>query len=57
MTLAGHLFVLVKVISLLASSLTTDLQGGGGGVYVTPSEGVKERDKIKLSYIQAFMSF
>ena len=56
MTLAGHLFVLVKVISLLAPSLTTDLQGGGG-VYVTPSEGVKERDKIKLSYIQAFMSF
>ena len=29
----------------------------GGGGYVTPSEGVKERDKIKLSYIQAFMSF
>ena len=22
---------------------------------VTPSEGVKERDKIKLSYIQVFM--
>ena len=55
MTLAGHLLVLVKVISLLAPSLTTDLQGGG--VYVTPSEGVKERDKIKLSYIQVFMSF
>ena len=55
------MFVLVKVISLLAPSLTTDLQlttgMGGGGVDATPSEGVKEREKIKLSYIQAFMSF
>ena len=56
------MFVLVKVISLLAPSLTTDLQlttgiGGGEGVDATPSEGVKEREKIKLSYIQAFMSF
>ena len=53
------MFVLVKVISLLAPGLITDLQGGagGGGVEVTPSEGVKERDEIKLSYIQASMSF
>ena len=54
------MFVLVKVISLLAPGLITDLQGGaggGGGVDVTPSEGVKERDEIKLSYIQASMSF
>ena len=36
-----YLFVLVKVIFLLASSLTADLQGGGGGkggVDATPSE-------------------
>ena len=32
-------------------------RGGGGGVDATRSEGVKEREKIKLSYVQAFMSF
>ena len=36
---------------------TNNGDGGGEGVDATPSEGVKEREKIKLSYIQAFMSF
>ena len=59
----GHIFVCFSKSNFFAGTkfnngLTTNNgDGGGEGVDATPSEGVKEREKIKLSYIQAFMSF
>ena len=51
----GHIFVCFSKSNFFAG---TKFNNGltRGGVDATPSEGVKER-KIKLSYIQAFMSF
>ena len=61
MTLAGHIFVYFSESNFFAGAKFNNglIRGGGGGrgVDATPSEGVKERDKIKLSYIQVFMSF
>ena len=61
MTLAGHIFVYFSKSNFFAGAKFNNgliREGRGGrGVDATPSEGVKERDKIKLSYIQVFMSF
>ena len=61
MILAGHTFVCFSKSNFFAGAKFNNgvTRGGGGGVggVVTPNEGVKERYKIKSSYIQPFMSF
>ena len=59
MILAGHTFVCFSKSNFFAGAKFNNgvTRGEGGWVDVTPSEGVKERDKIKSSYIQPFMSF
>ena len=53
----GHIFVCFSKSNFFAGTKFKNGLTKGGGVDATPSEGVKEREKIKLSYIQAFMSF
>ena len=57
MILAGHTFVCFSKSNFFAGTKFNNGLTRGGGVDATPSEGVKERDKIKSSYIQPFMSF
>ena len=55
MTLAEHIFVCFSKSNFFAGTKFNN--GLTRGVDATPSEGVKEIEKIKLSYIQALMSF
>ena len=59
MILVGHTFACFSKSNFFAGAKFNNgvTRGGGGGVDVTPSEGVQESDKIKSSYIQPFMSF
>ena len=61
MILAGHTFVCFSKSNFFAGAKFNNgvTRGGGGGGWVdgTPTEGVKERVKIKSSYIEPFMSF
>ena len=59
MTLGGHIFVCLSKSNFFVDVKFNNglTRWGGGGMDATPSKGVKDREKIKLSYIQAFMSF